>query len=138
MMQLSLRLILSCGLGDREIERASRAGSRLHPHSSPVQFHALLAERKPNPIPRIVLLRMQALENGEYPAEILRMNSDPVVSDGKLPEVVLLPASDPEFGRHVFPFEFHGIADQVLKYLAQFQSQCMEGGQFPYVYSCAG
>src|SRR6266496_4978458 len=75
------------------MERGAFARLALDPNASPVTFDDFLADRQADARARILVERVQTLENDEYLVEILRVDADAVVAHAEVPLLGLLPGN---------------------------------------------
>ena len=101
-----------------EVKRRSIPQLRLHPDSPAVPFDDLLADREAHPRPRVLLCRMQLLEDREDLIGVLHVYADAVISDGEEPLVA------PRIALHTNPHcwrlltsELNRVSNQVLEEL---------------------
>ena len=86
------------GSQEREEKRRAFAELRFHPHRAAGLLDDPAADGQPDPGAGIFVARVEALEDGEDAMEILRLDADAVVANGKDPDISFAAAETPMRG----------------------------------------
>src|SRR6266576_2452246 len=113
-------------VGDREAEAAAAPLVRLDPDPAMMALDDPLADREPDAAAGVGVAAVQALEYGEDPVGVLRVDPDAVVRDGEARRPTLA------LGRQVDPWrplldELDCVRDQVLEELAKLRLVAPDG-----------
>src|SRR5271165_661226 len=123
-------LIVGGRYGQREHESCPVSVLRVQPDFPTIMLDNLAAHGEPDAGPGIRRPVMQALEDHEDAVRVLRLDADPGVGDGELPEAIVTPRDrDLDDWRPVAP-ELDGVADQVLEQRRQQRELGADEGQF--------
>src|SRR5262249_54627477 len=91
-------------------DRRPLASPRFYPDAPAVLLHDFLADRQPDPRPRIFTARMQALEELKNPPRVLRRDADAVVTHGEHP-LPVHPLGGDVHPRRLPAAEFQGVTE---------------------------
>lgn len=118
--------ILPCGW-KRKVEDGSPVWSGLEPDLAAVPLDDSLADRESDSGALVFLLRVEALKDLEHALALGRVDSDPVVTYRQEPTAGLHSRPDVYLGSAIAP-ELDGVAQEVLKQLAQLGRIAQDGG----------
>ena len=96
--------------GKCKVKRCALPEARFHPDSATVPFDDPIRNCQPYARPRIDVV-MNAPENPENAIAMPGLNSNPVISNGKQPVVLLLGRPNMDL-RPALPSELYGVFDQ--------------------------
>src|SRR6266478_1242336 len=121
---------ISFSLRPRNREQKCRALSKLrfHPNSSSVTFYDLSADGQTDAGAGVFLARVKPLEHLKDTLEVLRLDADPVVLDGKHPSVFHGCSGNLDF-RLPFVAVFDRVPDQILEQLCKLRGICAHSRQ---------